>query len=199
MAATTTRLTRAERSERNRERVLAAARDVFLERGYHGATVEQIADAAGFSTGVVYSQFGGKADLFLALLEARIEDRIRNHADFVAGLADGDAAAKLVDHAAKVTIADREWGLLVLEFRVHAARDPELSARYAEVHARTVAGLADALATAYRRSGATGGLAPEDLAEVIAAVSAGAQLEHAAGRDALAGPLLHRVIERLAT
>jgi AcrR family transcriptional regulator len=55
------RLTRAEQSERNRGLVLAAARRVFLARGYHGATLEQIADEAGFSKGVVYSQFESKA------------------------------------------------------------------------------------------------------------------------------------------
>ena len=69
------RLTRTERSGRNRARVLEAARRVFLERGYHGATLEQIAAEAGFTKGVVYSQFDSKADLFLALLELRIAER----------------------------------------------------------------------------------------------------------------------------
>src|SRR6185295_9164397 len=57
---------RAEQIERNRGLVLAAARRVFLERGYAGATLDAIAEEAGFSKGVVYSRFGGKADLFLA-------------------------------------------------------------------------------------------------------------------------------------
>ena len=83
----------------------------------------------------------------------------------------------------------------MLEFRVHAARDPELNARYARAHARTVSGLADVL----DRTGANGGLAPPELAEVIAAISSGTQLELAAGRDAFTGPLLRKVIERLAT
>jgi len=188
-------MTRAERTERNRERVLAAAREVFLARGYHGATVEQIAEAAGFSTGVVYSQFGGKADLFLSLLEARIEQRIRDNAAVVASIDGRDGLVRLLEHTAQETFAEPEWGLLVLEFRVHAARDPELNARYARAHARTVSGLADVLA----RAGATGGLAPEELAEVIAAISSGSQLELATERDAFTGPLLHKVIERLAT
>ena len=59
----------------NRASVLAAARRVFLAKGYAGATLEAIAEEAGFSKGVVYSQFGGKADLFLALLDARIDER----------------------------------------------------------------------------------------------------------------------------
>ena len=48
---------------------------MFLARGYHAATLEQIADEAGFSKGVVYSRFASKADLFLALLEDRIAER----------------------------------------------------------------------------------------------------------------------------
>jgi AcrR family transcriptional regulator len=197
--AVASRMTRAERADRNRRRVLAAAREVFLARGYHAATVEQIADAAGFSTGVVYSQFDGKADLFLALLEARIEERIHDQATFVERLEDADVVGQLIEHARRVTQAEPEWGLLVLEFRVHAARHPDLNARYAEAHARTVAGLAKTLAAAYERSRSAPGLAPEDLAEVIIAVASGSQLEVAAGRDALAGPLLHDVMKRIVT
>ena len=69
------RLSRTEQVGRNRALVLDAARRVFLARGYHAATLEQIAEEAGFSKGVVYSQFDSKADLFLALLEARISER----------------------------------------------------------------------------------------------------------------------------
>src|SRR5215203_510779 len=69
------RLRRVEQVERNREVVLAAARQVFISNGYAGATLEGIATEAGFSTGVVYSQFGSKADLFFALLERRIAER----------------------------------------------------------------------------------------------------------------------------
>ena len=63
------RLSRAEQTDRNRAELFAAARRVFLARGYHAATLEQIADEAGFSKGVVYSRFASKADMFLALLE----------------------------------------------------------------------------------------------------------------------------------
>src|SRR5580693_4443956 len=70
-----TRLSRAEQNDRNRALLFAAARRVFLARGYHAATLEQIADEAGFSKGVVYSRFASKADLFLALLEDRIAER----------------------------------------------------------------------------------------------------------------------------
>src|SRR5262252_5699696 len=87
------RLTRTEQAERNRTLVLDAARQVFLARGYHNATLEQIADEAGFSKGVVYSQFASKADLFLALLDARIAERAAEN-ERIAGKAAGAAALR---------------------------------------------------------------------------------------------------------
>jgi AcrR family transcriptional regulator len=174
------RLSRAEQSGRNRALLLAAARRVFLERGYHGASVDQIADAAGFSTGVVYSQFGGKADLFLALLEARISERAAGNALAVEDLAGDEGITRLLGHAASVDRAEPEWGLLVIEFRVHAARDPELGRRYTAVHQRTLAGMERAVTGLYQRAGEPPPLPPADLARLLVAVGAGARLEQAA-------------------
>src|SRR5262249_2852127 len=78
------RLRRAAQVERNRELVLDAARRVFLARGYARASLEAIAEEAGFSKGVVYSQFAGKADLLLGLLERRIEERLAENARLAA-------------------------------------------------------------------------------------------------------------------
>src|SRR6202050_5667236 len=147
------RLTRAEQTERNRAQLLAAARRVFLERGYYGASVDQIAEQAGFSTGVVYSQFGGKADLFLGLLEARIAQRAAGNGHAVEHRAGDRGLRRLLAPAASVDGAEPEWGLLVIEFRVHAARDPDLGRRYAAAHERTVAGMERAIALLYERSG----------------------------------------------
>ncbi|MGH9117300.1 MAG: TetR/AcrR family transcriptional regulator, partial [Acidimicrobiales bacterium] len=69
------RRTRAESTTANRAAVLASARREFEQRGYHGAALARIAEDAGFSEGVVYSQFGSKVDLFLAVLEASIDER----------------------------------------------------------------------------------------------------------------------------
>lgn len=174
------RLTRAEQTERNRALLLSAARRVFLARGYHGASVEQIAEEAGFSTGVVYSRFDGKADLFLTLLEARIEERAAGNARAIESVAGDHGIERLLEHAASVDRAEPEWGLLVIEFRVHAARDPELRPRYAALHTRTVAGMERAITTVYERTGQTPPLPPAELAQLVVAVGAGARLEQAA-------------------
>jgi AcrR family transcriptional regulator len=176
--ATMVRLKRGEQVERNREQLLAAARAVFLERGFHAASLDAIAEAAGFSKGVVYSQFASKADLFLALLERRIDARSAENARIRARGAAG--VADLIALGARRSDEEFAWTLLVLEFRVHAARDPELNRRYAELHARTVERLAATFAQVLGDDAASGGPPPESRALFLLALAAGITLETAA-------------------
>jgi AcrR family transcriptional regulator len=191
------RLSRVEQTERNRSLVLSAARRVFIERGYHAATLEQIAEEAGFSKGVVYSQFESKADLFLALLEKRIDERAAENAEIVDGLAGESAVAALLDHFVKSSQATPEWGLLLAEFRVHAARNPELNRRYAAAHARTVERLAEVLEAIYARAGEKPPFPPHQLAELVLAIGVGAELEQAANPDALQGRFVADLLRRM--
>jgi AcrR family transcriptional regulator len=197
------RLTRVEQSRRNRELVLAAARRMFLTRGYHGASLEQIADAAGFSKGVVYSQFESKADLFLALLEQRIDERAEDNARLVEKLAASDGLTvdqgltALAEHVTRRDRADAAWGLLVIEFRVHAARNPDLNRRYGEVHERTVAGVARVVARIYDRADEALPLPAPELARLLITVGAGARLEQATNSEVLPNALVAELLARL--
>src|SRR6266508_6818251 len=69
---------RAEKREANRARILRAARTVFGARGFHAATIEEIAEEAGLSNGAIYYNFDSKGDLFLELLDERMEERVRH-------------------------------------------------------------------------------------------------------------------------
>jgi AcrR family transcriptional regulator len=71
-----TRLSRDERKAQTRERLIAEAHPVFLERGFQAATLEEIAAAAGVTKGAVYSNFENKADLFVAVLDTRTRGRL---------------------------------------------------------------------------------------------------------------------------
>src|SRR5262244_1768638 len=118
------RLRRAEQVQRNRDLVIAAARRVFLARGYAGASLDAIAEEAGFSKGVVYSQFESKGDLFLALLERRIEERAEQNESFTKRLTGSEGLRALVRIAREDRKGEGPWGLVLLEFRLQAARDP---------------------------------------------------------------------------
>ncbi len=83
MASAPSRITREQGRANTRERLLVAARSVFARSGFHGASVEQIAAEAGFSTGALYSNFDGKEDLFLVLMEREIDEHAREIAEAV--------------------------------------------------------------------------------------------------------------------
>ena len=118
-----TRRTRAEQVEENRTAVLAAAKQVFLARGYAGATLEAIAEEAGFSKGVVYSRFESKADLFLALLEGRIDERAAQNERLVADAPGAAGVLALLENFERDSRAEADWGNVLVEFRaVGAAR-----------------------------------------------------------------------------
>jgi AcrR family transcriptional regulator len=192
------RLTRAEQNDRNRALLLAAALRVFLARGYHAATLEQIADEAGFSKGVVYSRFDSKADMFLALLEDRIAERAAQNAAAAGQLARPGDMAALLALASQAERAAPGWRLLVTEFRVHAARDPQLSRRYAAAHARTVDGVAGVLASIAERTGHALAVPARQLAELLLAIETGLALEQLANCGAVSLARLPPVLGELA-
>jgi AcrR family transcriptional regulator len=191
-----TRLRRAEQVERNREVVLDAARRVFLARGYAGASVEAIAEEAGFSRGVVYSQFGSKADMFLALLDRRIVERAADNERVAGDLAGTDAVRALLGAAARDAAAEPGWARLLVEFRVSAGRDPELNDRYARAHARTLDALVALLGAIHERAGQTPAVPLRSMAEFMTGVGSAVALERLANPDALADTDLTAMVTR---
>jgi AcrR family transcriptional regulator len=187
------RLSRTQQAEANQQRLLDAALEVFTARGFHGATLDQIAAAAGFTTGVVYSRFSSKADLFLALLERTIDRRVADlrSADRSRGSEAGTALAR----AWWSQVRKRpEWMLVVIEFRVHAARDAELNARYAALHERHVDALAQYMAQDLGRAGRPAVKPPVEDARLSLALGSGLVLEHWAQGAAATAKLFEHAI-----
>jgi AcrR family transcriptional regulator len=171
------RRSRAEISGEHRREVLDAARRTFLDRGYHGASIDAIALAAGFTKGVVYSQFGSKDDLFLALLAERIEQRRDTSAQLAEGLTGADGFVAVVRDAIGVTAESLAWQTLLLEFRAHAARHPATLARYAELHEQAITGTTEILAGIFERAGTPPPLPPHQLAVTFLAIGTGLAAE----------------------
>jgi AcrR family transcriptional regulator len=189
------RRSRTEQVEHNRELVIDAARRVFLAKGYVGASLDAIAEEAGFSKGVVYSQFAGKADLFFALLERRIAERAEQNARIAAQTSGPAGITALLRFHERAQLAEPDWGLLLIEFRVQAARDPELNRRYAAVHARTVERFAETIATLLRDdSDIPRPFPPHTVAELMLTIGVGLHLERAVRPEALPTAVLERIL-----
>jgi AcrR family transcriptional regulator len=190
------RLTRSERSAAHRTALLEGARKVFLAQGYHGASVDAVAREAGFTIGAVYSQFGSKAELFLALLEQRVDQRIGQIRSVADGAGVAAEAAAVARQWARVLRTDLDWTLLVIEFRVHAARDPVLAARFAEVHGRLLRAVVQVTTESLALPAPTPEV--EDLARLMLATAPGGALARAAEGEAFRDELIEETAVALA-
>jgi AcrR family transcriptional regulator len=185
------RLSRAERSAQTRAELMASARQLFLRRGFHAASLELVAEEAGFTIGAVYSRFGSKAALFLAILDERI-DQLVAEVRAVAGLDQPlPAHAELLAGRRMALLErEREWFPLVLEFWAHAARDPRLRREFGARHERLVGAYAALIEADYARLGLELPLAPEVLARAVVAMGNGIALERLADPDRVPEGLL---------
>jgi AcrR family transcriptional regulator len=96
---------RALAKQRTREKIIAAAKALFAERGYEGATIRDIAKAAGMSTGAVFASFTDKSDLFIEIAET---DQAELYAEMRAakeGLNGRAAILAMLDAAAERQLA----------------------------------------------------------------------------------------------
>jgi AcrR family transcriptional regulator len=187
-------MTQVERSEDTRRRLLDAARRVFVQRGFHAATLEQVAEAAGFTKGAVYSQFESKADLFLALLEKRVEHRLGEIRSAGALAASPEQLGHIMGQQwLRGAQADMGWQMLAVEFRVYVARHPELRERYMSIHARLRDAIGEALAAEFRAAGLEPTLSPTDMARAALAIGQGGLLGHLAEGEAFPEDLMDKV------
>jgi AcrR family transcriptional regulator len=179
-------MSRKEAQEQTRERVVAAAAKVFARRGYHRATVDEIASEAGFTIGALYSNFAGKEELFLAIADRQVEqraDEFRAIAEAAEG--EGDASSEAATQFRNVLEADPEWPLLFYEFWSLSVRNPELQGELAKRRDAIRDALAETLERVAKQLGFKLRFPAPVLATAIAASLNGLAFERAADPKAL--------------
>ncbi|MEX2504578.1 MAG: helix-turn-helix domain-containing protein [Egicoccus sp.] len=120
---------RDEQRAQTRNDLLDAAARVFAERGYHASSVDLVAEAAGYTKGAVYSNFDSKEELFLELLDRRIDTSIAAMENMLFTRPAEDRAELFTGDAPEVEIVDRDWFLLETEFLLYAARNEQVQTR----------------------------------------------------------------------
>jgi AcrR family transcriptional regulator len=114
-----------DKREETRARLLAAAADVFAKKGYERASVDDIAQAAGFTKGAVYWNFASKEELFLALVQER-EAALLDEFFAAAAARSDDYVANLTEVFKRRAPDPNEWKIW-MEFRLYASRRPALA------------------------------------------------------------------------
>jgi AcrR family transcriptional regulator len=179
-------MTRKESQERTREQLVAAAAKVFARRGYHRATVDEIASEAGFTIGALYSNFKTKEDLFLAIADRQVEGRVAEiSAVGDAATGDGQAGEAAAEKMRSFLEADPDWPLLFYEFWSLSVRNPELQDELAKRRDAIRDALADTLERVADELGFELRFPAPALATAIAASLNGLAFERSADPDAL--------------
>ncbi|ANN14567.1 TetR family transcriptional regulator [Amycolatopsis orientalis] len=172
------RLTREESREQTRQRLIAAAAELFAERGVNGTSVEQIAERAGFTRGAFYGNFDGKHELVVELLRRRTQ----REAEEVAALAEGVGSfAEMMDRLRAWNVERAEhlegWLILRTELALYALRNPGARPLVGEGEKSTRALLETSVKIELAARGAEPPAAPAFLALILHALEDGLLLQ----------------------
>lgn len=170
--ATPARRTRAENQARTRAALLDAAAQTCARKGYAAASVDEIAAAAGFSVGAVYSNFSSKEQLFSELMNERASGRLDQVAQTISENADGPLAA-LGRMLVEIADDDIEFEAIQAEFWLHAVRNPDGMQILQDRSARTLAALREILAEALERNNIDDSVSVDGFAVVVLALFQG--------------------------
>lgn len=126
------RLSRQEAQVQTRERLIEAARQLFVERGFGGTSLRDIAEQAGYSQGAFYSNFTCKEAVLLELLKRHVavED---NQLDAIMGNEERTIDQILVELETRFETLKqkKDWSILAVELQLHALRSPTFAESYA--------------------------------------------------------------------
>ncbi|WP_067900057.1 TetR/AcrR family transcriptional regulator [Nocardia vaccinii] len=190
------RWTRQRRVEHTRTVLLDAAEEVFAKQGFGGAALEDIAEAAGYTRGAIYSHFGTKEELFLVVIERYMQQFLDSFADVITSfdnLHDLNVG-KIAQRWRELTIAAPDAAALGLEFSLFLLRNPDARHRLAAKREETAQSLARYITEHVERLGGTLLMPAETLAHLLIAINNGITINgHIDGAD-LFDPFLQMVM-----
>lgn len=195
MAANPKPLTRAARREATVQDLVAAAGRLFVERGFHATSVDQVAAAAGYTKGAVYSNFSSKEDLFFAVYERRVQEVVAHVREVLAELGPEQGLHQLAADTTSRSGRDDQWLAVFFEFWAHVVRHDELRERFAATRRAFRAAVEEGLREVVG-DGERFGLPVEQVVIAMTALQQALALEHLTDPGATPADLGRRISER---
>jgi AcrR family transcriptional regulator len=179
-----------------RDRIMDAAAKVFAAEGFAGATIDAIGQAAGFTKGAVYSNFGSKDELFLALLDREFELRGQQIATALESGCDVATAAQSLSRSVLDSVHDHaDYYVLFVEYWLRAVRDPDLRARL--IARRRAAAAEQADNFAHSSTTVPSGRPLAELAQLVVTMNLGIAMEEVLQPGTIHQDLLAQLITAL--
>lgn len=192
------RLTREERRAQTRGRLLDAAEEVFNRLGYHGASLEAVAEAAGYTKGAVYSNFASKTELFVALAERRgVSSGLEETTEAFLAMPIGDLVDGMGEMLRVQAGRDETWDVLTIEVWLAAMRDPSLRTIVATEYGQMREEFGPLIERKLAEEGITTLFTGAELGSLVSALGTGLILQYYLQPEAVDPALLPRALRRL--
>lgn len=189
------RLTRSEAAAETRGLLLTAARGVFVHRGYEAASIYEIAETAGYTIGALYSQFGGKAGVFLALMDDHFDKQLRELSARLAADSESGASVRVGgEFWAEFLEREPELVVLFIEFWSASMRDEDVRERLAGSYHRLRSALAELVDRTARGANVELPASPTEVAIAMDALIDGFALHRLADPDRVPADLVTRAL-----
>jgi AcrR family transcriptional regulator len=164
------------RRELTRTALIEAAAQVFARRGFYGASLDEIAETAGFTRGAIYKNFDDKEGLFLATMDHHNQQILAAFSEWFAEHPPQPqdlAQTPVADAFGQILARDPDWVALDLEGRLYALRNPEFRQRYVANYQETTKAVAGFITDLARSAGFRWKMPPARLAHLFEVSSEG--------------------------
>jgi len=166
-------ISRAERQAQTRERLIEKATQMFLTDGYAATSVDHVALEAGFSKGAVYSNFSGKEELCLAVLDVIHEEQVE--AVIAAFSTETDLGGRIdaFTEWAREGLGKPRWTALEVEFAAAARHSPYVAAELAKRHRAIREAIAALVKSVLAEAGVEIAMSPDQAATALLSLGIG--------------------------
>lgn len=168
------RLTQEERKKETRQLLLESAVEIFAKLGFHGASVDKIAENAGFSKGAVYAHFHSKEELFLAILEQQMKLHVDNIHQVIEQQHSFSHFIETMDeYFLSVRQENRTWNMLNMEFLLYAMREETVRHKWSNMIIESVEKISKAIEKLMSKENYESTLTPNEMAWTILSLENG--------------------------
>ncbi|MFL6090622.1 MAG: TetR/AcrR family transcriptional regulator [Aeromicrobium sp.] len=173
MSKQTPGASRAERQAQTREKLIEVARDLFIADGYAATSLDKVAEAAGFSKGAVYSNFSGKEELCMEVLDAIHADLLLGVVEAFTAETDFDGRIEAFTRWARLQLGNPLVTALEAEFSAAARQSPYLAEQLRNRHRAITAEISRLLRKVVEEAGYEVAFDPDKAAVAVLSLGIG--------------------------
>ncbi|KIZ55702.1 TetR family transcriptional regulator, partial [Bacillus safensis] len=178
------RKTQSERKDETRKLLINSAVENFAKYGFHGVSIDKLAECAGFSKGAFYAHFHSKEEIFLALLEQQMQLHVEK---INALLAEQPSLLHFPEKMNQQSIQRREenrtWSLLNMEFLLYSMRNEEARRQWSNMILQSVKQISQSIENLINKENLTSTLSSEEMAWTILSLENGIAIFHFISQD----------------